>query len=130
MAADVCNHIHRTVRIPMSTARTCRHTLIATALAVAAIPSLAADRAAFSRTVFIGDSLSDSGFFRPLLVATAGSPAAVLGRFTTNPGWVWSEHLARYYGTDASPNGNGQNGDNYAAGGAETRSCASRASAG
>src|SRR3546814_4594273 len=36
----------------------------------------------------------------------------------TNPGLVWSEYLAQYYGTDASPNGNGQSGDNYAAGGA------------
>src|SRR3546814_5913794 len=38
--------------------------------------------------------------------------------FTTNPGLVWSEYLAQYYGTDASPNDNGQSGDNYAAGGA------------
>ena len=44
--------------------------------------------------------------------------AAILGRFTTNPGLVWAEWLADYYGTDASPNGNGQSGDNYAAGGA------------
>jgi len=94
----------------------CR-TLIAAALAVAALPSLAADRAAFSRTVFIGDSLSDSGYFRPVLVA-ANPSAAILGRFTTNPGLVWSEHLARYYGTNARANGNGQTGDNYAAGGA------------
>jgi len=96
---------------------TARRTLIAAALAVAVLPSLAADRAAFSRTVFIGDSLSDSGFFRPVLVAQ-NPQAAVLGRFTTNPGLVWSEHLARWYGTDATPNGNGQAGDNYAAGGA------------
>jgi len=93
-------------------------TLLAAALAVAALPSLAADRAAFSRTVFIGDSLSDSGYFRPVLVQIAGQPAMILGRFTTNPGLVWSEHLARYYGTDASPDGNGQSGDNYAVGGA------------
>jgi len=97
---------------------TARRTLLAAALAVASLPSLAADRAAFSRTVFIGDSLSDSGFFRPVLVAANGPQAAILGRFTTNPGLVWSEHLARWYGTDASSNGNGQSGDNYAAGGA------------
>src|SRR3546814_16405807 len=36
----------------------------------------------------------------------------------TNPGLVWSESLAQYYGADASPNGNGQSGDNYAADGA------------
>ena len=35
-----------------------------------------------------------------------------------NPGWVWSDYLANYYGTNAQPNGNGQVGDNYAAGGA------------
>jgi len=102
----------------MSTAHRFRRTLIAAALAVTAVPSLAADRAAFSRTVFIGDSLSDSGHFRPLLVQAIGPQAAILGRFTTNPGLVWAEHLARYYGTDASANGNGQNGDNYAIGGA------------
>jgi len=97
---------------------TTRRTILAAVLAVAALPALPADRAAFSRTVFIGDSLSDSGYFRPLLTAIGGQRAAVLGRFTTNPALVWSEHLARYYGTDASPNGKGQNGDNYAVGGA------------
>jgi len=94
-----------------------RPALFATALALAALPSLAADRAAFSRTIFIGDSLSDSGYFRPLLVA-ANPQAVILGRFTTNPGLVWSEQLAGYYGTNAASNGNGQTGDNYAAGGA------------
>jgi len=95
-----------------------RRILLTTTLTVATVSSSpAADRATFSRTVLIGDSLSDSGYFRPILV-TANPQAAILGRFTTNPGLVWSEHLARYYGTDANPNGNGQNGDNYAAGGA------------
>lgn len=91
-----------------------RHVLAA-ALALAAAPAMA--QGPFSRTVFFGDSLTDAGYFRPLLVQMDPN-AAVLGRFTTNPGLVWAEHLARYYGTDASPNGNGQNGDNYAAGGA------------
>src|SRR5690606_34004339 len=43
---------------------------------------------------------------------------AVTGQFTTNPGLVWSQWLAEYYGTAATPNGNGQSGDNHAAGGA------------
>lgn len=90
--------------------------LLAAALALAAsTPALADDT--FSRTVFFGDSLTDAGYFRPLLVQQ-NPQAAILGRFTTNPGLVWAEWLADYYGTDASPNGNGQSGDNYAAGGA------------
>ena len=89
---------------------------LAAALALAASPVLAEDT--FSRTVFIGDSLTDAGYFRPLLVQQAGPSAAILGRFTTNPGLVWAEWLAEYYGTNASANGNGQVGDNYAVGGA------------
>jgi len=88
--------------------------LIATALALAALPAMAAEPA-FTRTVFIGDSLTDSGFFRPLL-PPAVQP--VTGKFTTNPGWVWAEHVADHYGTNGHSNGNGQAGDNYAAGGA------------
>lgn len=89
--------------------------LLAAALALAATPTVASD--AFSRTVFFGDSLTDAGYFRPLLVQQDPA-AAILGRFTTNPGLVWAEWLALEYGTDATPNGNGQSGDNYAAGGA------------
>ena len=104
--------------------------LLAAALALAAAPALAGDT--FSRTVFFGDSLTDSGFFRPVLVAQ--NPAAgILGRFTTNPGLVWSEWLALHYGTDASPallaspcltiptsvcGATPTGGDNYAIGGA------------
>ncbi len=89
--------------------------LLAAALALAASPVLAQD--AFSRTVFFGDSLTDAGYFRPLMVQQDPA-AAILGRFTTNPGLVWAEWLAQEYGSDATPNGNGQSGDNYAAGGA------------
>lgn len=56
----------------------------------------------FSRTYFIGDSLSDSGQF--------GS------RFTTNPGQVWSQDLAFRLGSDALPSNQG--GSDYAVGGA------------
>jgi outer membrane lipase/esterase len=89
-------------------------TLLAAALALAATPALA-QQAPYSETVFFGDSLTDAGYFRPLL------PPAVrgaTGQFTTNPGYVWAQWLADWYGTDASANGNGQTGSNYAAGGA------------
>jgi outer membrane lipase/esterase len=35
--------------------------------------------------------------------AAAGRVQAVTGQFTTNPGWVWSQQVADYYGTNASP---------------------------
>lgn len=92
-------------------------TLLAAALALAALPALAQENT-FSQTVFFGDSLTDSGYFRPVLVQVAGPQAAVLGRFTTNPGLVWAEYVADYYGTSAASNGNGQTGTDYAAGGA------------
>lgn len=88
---------------------------LAAALALAAVPALA--QSPYSKTVFFGDSLTDTGYFRPILVQLNPS-ASILGRFTTNPGWVWSEYVAEHYGTDATPNGNGQKGDNYAVGGA------------
>lgn len=89
---------------------------LAVALAAAAtVPAFAAE--SFSRTVFFGDSLTDSGHFRPALVQVVGPSGAILGRFTTNPGLTWAEHVADRYGTEAAPN-NGQGGDNYAVGGA------------
>jgi outer membrane lipase/esterase len=84
-----------------------------TAAAAAAAPAFAAGP--YTQTVFIGDSLTDGGFFRPLLPA---SVRPITGQFTTNPGLVWSQYLADFYGTGAAPNGNGQIGTNYAAGGA------------
>lgn len=83
------------------------------ASAAFAMPAMAQDT--FSETVFFGDSLTDAGFFRPLLPLSA---QPVTGQFTTNPGDVWAELLAQYYGTNGEPNGNGQTGDDYAAGGA------------
>ena len=89
-------------------------TALAAALALAVLPAAANDQP-FSQTVFFGDSLTDAGYFRPLLPPEV---QAVTGQFTTNPGLVWSQWLAEFYGTQASPNGNGQSGDNHAAGGA------------
>ncbi|WP_305806498.1 autotransporter domain-containing protein [Stenotrophomonas sp. YIM B06876] len=88
-------------------------TTIALAIALAATPALA--QSPYTRTVFFGDSLTDSGYFRPLLPPAVQSAT---GQFTTNPGWVWAQYVADYYGTNSLPNGNGQKGDDYAAGGA------------
>lgn len=88
--------------------------LLAIALAVAATPALA--DGPYSQTVFFGDSLTDSGHFRPALIQAVGPNGAILGRFTTNPGLVWSEYLAEYYGTGAASANQG--GTNYAVGGA------------
>lgn len=97
--------------------------VLAAALAVAAAPAFAQDT--FSQTVFFGDSLTDSGFYQPVLVAQFGPSAATVARFTTNPGLVWAEFLADYYGTNATPawqlTSTGvvdAGGDNFAAGGA------------
>jgi len=83
----------------------------ATAIGLA-MPAYGDDQ--FSETWFFGDSNTDAGFFRPLLPA---SVRPVTGQFTTNAGFVWSQFLADYLGTSAAPNGNGQTGTNYAAGG-------------
>ena len=93
--------------------------LLAAALAMAAAMPAAAQDAPFSQTVFFGDSLTDAGYFRPLLPANV---QPVTGQFTTNPSLVWSQFLADYYGTRADANGNGQTGTNYAAGGARVAS--------
>lgn len=90
-------------------------TVLAAALALAAAPAFAQT---YSQTIFFGDSLTDSGHFRPALVQAVGPNGALLGRFTTNPGLVWSEYLADYYGTNATSANQG--GTNYAVGGART----------
>ncbi|QSX78603.1 autotransporter domain-containing protein [Agrilutibacter solisilvae] len=98
--------------------------LLAAALALASVPAFAQT---YSETVFFGDSLTDSGFYRPFLVEFSGNPSAALtGRFTTNPGLVWSEYLADFYGTNADSAWNlhatgvitPADGTNFAAGGA------------
>jgi outer membrane lipase/esterase len=73
----------------------------------------------FSSVVVFGDSLSDAGFFRPVLGA-AGVPASLLptlGRFTTAPGPVWSELVTQYYGFTSNPS-NLSSGNIFAQGGA------------
>lgn len=44
------------------------------------------------QVVSFGDSLSDVGTYAPLASAVGG------GRFTTNPGQVWAQDVAQYYG--------------------------------
>ncbi len=108
-----------------------RRTLLCAALALAASPVFAQSQEAtppspFSQTIFFGDSLTDGGFFRPLL----GPNGAVIGQFTTNPGYVWSQYMADYFhsnadvawkATGAPPPGpytTAGNGNNWAVGGA------------
>ncbi|MGF6963549.1 phospholipase/lecithinase/hemolysin [Paraburkholderia sp. WC7.3g] len=48
------------------------------------------------QVVSFGDSLSDVGTYAPLASAVNG------GRFTTNPGQVWAQDVAQYYGDTLS----------------------------
>ena len=48
------------------------------------------------QVVSFGDSLSDVGTFAPIASAVGG------GRFTTNPGQVWTQNVAQYYGDTLS----------------------------
>ena len=98
----------------MTSSHRLHRSILAAALALAAAPVLAQD--AFSQTVFFGDSLTDSGHFQSTLVQVVGPDGALIGRFTTNPGLVWSEYLADYYGTGGVTDNQG--GSNYAVGGA------------
>jgi outer membrane lipase/esterase len=90
-------------------------TALAAALALAALPAFA-QQSPYTQTIFFGDSLTDAGTFRPVLVQIAGPTAASGGRFTTNPALVWAEYLADFYGTNAGAANQG--GTNYATGGA------------
>lgn len=80
------------------------------ATAVVALSLVAGNASAqFSNVYFFGDSLTDSGSFKPLLPPGTGL-------FTTNPGPVWSQLLAEHYGLQAIPANQG--GTNFAQGGA------------
>jgi outer membrane lipase/esterase len=69
--------------------------------------------AQFSNAFFFGDSLTDSGTYKPVLPPGTGL-------FTTNPGPVWSQVLAQTYGLAAIPANQG--GTNFAQGGARVTS--------
>ncbi|MFL9881968.1 SGNH/GDSL hydrolase family protein [Paraburkholderia agricolaris] len=74
------------------------------------------------QVVSFGDSLSDVGTYAPVIQASFGG-----GRFTTNPGEVWTQKVAEYYGgtlTAAYVGGFGQplvaaGGFGYAQGGSD-----------
>jgi outer membrane lipase/esterase len=100
---------------PMNRAFRPVRSLLAAAIAFAALPAAAQT---YSQTVFFGDSLTDSGWYRPTLIQVGGPSAAILGRFSTNPTQVWSEYLADYYGTNAQSANQG--GTNWAVGGGRT----------
>jgi outer membrane lipase/esterase len=94
--------------------------LLLSLFAAASGPSASA--ASFSNVYVFGDSLSDAGYFRPFFQALTaqGFPPAlvpILGRFTTNPGPVWSELVAEYYGVTPAPS-NVSGGTIFAQGGA------------
>lgn len=85
---------------------------------LASLFALPAGAAQFSNVIVFGDSLSDAGYFRPFLTGL-GIPAqevAVLGRFTTNPGPVWSELVTTFYGH--TPGASNAGGLIFAQGGA------------
>lgn len=65
------------------------------ALALALALAGTAHATSWNNVVVLGDSLSDAGTFKA--IAGAG------GKFTTNPGPVWSEHLASALGTTPAP---------------------------
>ncbi|ADG16579.1 GDSL family lipase [Paraburkholderia atlantica] len=50
------------------------------------------------QVVSFGDSLSDVGTYSPVIQASFGG-----GRFTTNPGEVWTQKVAEYYGDTLTP---------------------------
>jgi outer membrane lipase/esterase len=87
--------------------RAFRHTLLATAAAIA-IAAAGPASAQFSNGYFFGDSLTDTGSFKPVLPGT--------GLFTTNPGPIWATNFAQHFGFTATPANQG--GTNYAQGGA------------
>ena len=106
-----------------------RHSLLAAALALATLPAaVQASDSPFTQTIFFGDSLTDAGYFRPTLIQMVGPNGALIGQFTTNPGYVWSQYLADFYGSNAQSAwvGNGTanptltGGNNWAVGGART----------
>jgi outer membrane lipase/esterase len=85
----------------------------------AGMGATAAQAQQFSGFYAFGDSLSDVGYYRGFL-ASAGVPAALvatMGRYTTNPGPVWTEIIAQHYGYTATPS-NVSGGNVFAQGGA------------
>ncbi len=85
----------------------------------AAFGSAESGAAQFSNVYVFGDSLSDAGYFRGFLASLGLPPSlvATLGRFTINPGPVWSELVAAHYGV-TNPRPSNAGGTIFAQGGA------------
>ncbi len=66
-------------------------------------------RSQFSNVYFFGDSYTDMGSYKPVLPPGTGM-------FTTNPGPVWAQPFAQYFGFSRRPANQG--GNDYAYGGA------------
>lgn len=88
---------------------TFKSALRACALAVGAFLAQGDAAAQFNQFYFFGDSLSDAGWFKPVLPPGTGL-------WTTNPGPIWAQVLAQRYGSTATPANQG--GNDYAVGGA------------
>lgn len=93
-----------------------------TAVAAACTLAVSAQAQTVSRLYSLGDSLSDAGTYAP--TTQLGVPGS--GRFTTNPGLIWTQYLAQSLGLKSDPavtNQFGQasrtamGGTNYAQGG-------------
>ena len=105
--------------------RTTKRLLASLLVSFAAAFTAPAQAQQFSNVIVFGDSLSDAGYFRPFLLGLftqAGIPnaaalAASMGRFTTNPGPVWSELVAQHYGV-SNPAPSNAGGTIFAQGGA------------
>ena len=91
--------------------------IVAASLAASlTLGATAANAITFNGVYIFGDSLADAGIYRPGIAGLAGPAfAAGVGRFTTNPGPVWSELIAGYYGGVPRPSNAG--GGIYAQGG-------------
>jgi outer membrane lipase/esterase len=83
--------------------------LRACVLATGVLLAHGAAAAQFNQFYFFGDSLTDAGWFKPVLPPGTGL-------WTTNPGPIWAQVLAQRYGSTATPANQG--GNDYAAGGA------------
>jgi outer membrane lipase/esterase len=91
-----------------ATLKTLTKSMLAITLSMAGI----AHANLYDSVTFFGDSLTDGGYFSPLVPGGA--------QFTTNPDDTWATSFAEQLGTTAVANtyGGGQTGNNYAIGGA------------
>ncbi len=74
------------------------HARIATASAAFVFIAACGGGGVKLQIVSVGDSLSDVGTYAPVTAANFGG-----GRFTTNPGQVWVQNVAQYYGDTLKP---------------------------